>query len=166
MGKQYNSSADRRWKQRYQRICDQKEYQLDFPSARSKRREEGAKAKRIGLPPLDISRVISGYDAVVCASETQLDTLIRVIKRHYNNNIDVIGFRGDLQFNIKKFVVRVCMDYNWLDCRLVIAVDHFELFSNGSFDSFRLVDYYDLLPVNDLGKVQKSLDSVENLLGL
>ena len=163
MGRKYNSSSDRRWEQRYQRIQDKKESQLDCPSVRSKRREENRKARRAKLPALNIGRVVSGYDAVICSSRSQLDTLVEVIKRHFGYEVGIIGIRNDLQFGIEKFVVRVAMDYNWLNWVPVITIDNFELFSN---TAFRLVDYYDLLPVNDLGKVQKSPDSVENLLGL
>lgn len=164
MGKrQYNSSADRRWQQRYQRIQERKESSFDFETPREERRK--AKRTLYRMSGLDVDRVVQGNVAVLCNSPEEVRRLYRAVelkKPEYTRWRSEEGLIDSLYFCPEPAVAIVTEDYAFFE-ETSIRIDSKRYFISKGFE---IVDFAELTPVVDLGEFRCSSDPVESLLGI
>lgn len=162
--KQYNSAADRKWQQRYQRIQARKDDSWDIETPRDERRRQ--KRTLYAASRLDISRMIDSKVAVVCKTESEVRRVYAKINQEYPQCTRYI-FSDIPQeaYNIyrENTAMAVVTEDTWFGNDTFLKFDAKSSFQRMGFE---IIEFYDLLPVIDLGKVCESSESVEFLLGL
>lgn len=164
MGKrQYNSAADRKWQQRYQRIQERKENSFDFETPREERRK--AKRTLYRMSGLDVDRMVQGNVAVLCNSPEEVRKLYRAVelkRPEYTRYISEDELVYSLYFCTEPAVAIVTEDYAFFE-ETSIKTSSKRYFISKGFD---IVDFAELTPVVDLGEFRGSSDPVESLLGI
>lgn len=168
--KQYNSTADRRWQQRYQRIQERKDSMPDFETPREERRRCQRKHKQVQYISnrINVDMIIPDKTAFICENTSQIRQVYNAVRSKLPGYTQFTtcdwletGFyfcEGD---STAIGIVTMEMWYGGRETRLSVeSVSYFERLG------FEIMEFYRLLPVKDLGKVKESPESVEFLLGI
>ena len=161
--KQYNSVADRRWQQRYQRIQERRESAPDFETSREERRR--LKATMYRASGIDAGKLIPNKVAVLCTSAQQVRQLYLAVEKKYPRYTrwrSMSGLEDSFYFYGDAAVGIVTEDYPFFE-ETTIRVEPKRYFMSRGFE---IIDFGELIPVVDLGEVRGSSDSVESLLGI
>ena len=161
--KQYNSAADRRWQQRYQRIQERKENVFDIETTREGRRREKKTLYR--TTRIDIERLIPNKIAVLCTSPNQVRQLYYAVskwKPEYTSWRSADGLEDTFYFCDDASVGIITDDNSFFETTDMRVESKRYFIAHG----FEIIDFYELLPVKDLGKVKESHESVGFLLGI
>lgn len=162
--RQYNSAADRKWQQRYQRILERRESVADFESPREERRREKKTLYRI--ENIDVQRVVPDKVAVICSSISQVRKLYLAIEK---SSPEYCYWRSlsSIEDGYRYYVSEPAIGIITEDCGFFeatrIRVDSMSYFISKGFE---IISFSDLLPVRDLGRVQRSTETVDFLLGV
>lgn len=159
----YNSASDRKFQQRYQRIQERKESALYVEDSRKARRIEKKTMYRI--QNINIERMEPNKVAVRCSSPVQIKRLFLAAERY---NPDYTRFRS-LQTYVDGFILftNPCIglsteNYTFFEDTFIRLEEELYFLSKG----FEVIDFCELLPVNDLGNVRESSETVDFLLGI
>ena len=167
--KQYNSAADRRWQQRYQRIQERKDSAPDFETPRDERRRRGRKQRRVQYvsKPINVDMIIPDKTAFICESASQIRQVYNALRSKHpeftpytSDELEMCFYFGTGEVTAIGVVTRE-MWYGGQETSL--KVDTVSYFTRLGFE---IMEFYRLLPVKDLGKVKESPESVEFLLGI
>lgn len=161
--KQYNSAADRRWQQRYQRIQERKENVLDIETPREERRRMRATMYRTGQ--IDIKRIVPNRVAVLCTSVQQVRQLYMAVEKQnpeYTRWRSVSGLEDSFYFCTDAAIGIITEDYPFFE-ETTIRVEPKQYYMSRGFE---VIDFCELLPVKDLGRVQVEPEMMEFLLGI
>lgn len=159
-GRQYNSAADRRWQQRYQRIVERKEANWDYDQAKRERRKNNKIYVSSGFNP---DRLFQGKVAVVCSSERQIRQVLSETNKKYPYVCSYTANVSDIIFNMYGPTVAfgVCKrDRFYFDESPYLKIDSPQFFENAGFT---VVDFYDCCLVKDLGGLDPEFDMLEML---
>lgn len=159
----YNSASDRRFQQRYQRIQERKESALCVEDSRKARRIEKKTMYRTGN--INIQRMEPDKVAVRCSSLTQLRRLFLAVERNtpeYIRWTPLSIIEDGFHFLSIPCVGLITEDYAFFE-EIRIKVDEERYFLSKGFE---IIDFYEILPVKDLGNVRKSSETVDFLLGI
>lgn len=156
--KQYNSAADRRWQQRYQRIQERKDSGWDIETPRSERRRQ--KRTLYNLRNINIDRLLNEKVAVVC---TNIEQARKLVKKAQNDAPNRCSFWIDTlteMFAICDGVVAfgICTTDYWFGESESLRCETVGWFERKGYE---IVDFYELMPVIDLGDIcidESSLD--------
>lgn len=168
--KQYNSTADRRWQQRYQRIQERKDSMPDFETPRDERRRRERKQRRVQYvsKPINVDMIIPDKTAFICENTSQIRQVYNAMQSKRpeyapfltSNELEMNFYFGTGAPMAIGIVTRE-MWYGGRETSLSVElVSYFERLG------FEIMEFYRLLPVKDLGKVKESPESVEFLLGI
>ena len=168
--KQYNSAADRRWQQRYQRIQDRKDSMPDYETPRDERRRRERKQRRVQYvsKPINVDMIIPDKTAFICESASQIRQVYNAMR---SKRPEYVPFLTSDELEMSFYfgtgapmaigIVTREMWYGGRETSLSVElVSYFERLG------FEIMEFYRLLPVKDLGKVKESPESVEFLLGI
>ena len=161
--RQYNSAADRRWQQRYQRIQERKDSAPDTGTARDERRRE--KRTLYKTSQIDIERMSPNKTAVLCISPIQVRQLYYAVSRWRPEYTKW----GSVEWLEERFyycsdaTVGIITDNDLFFETTEIRIDSKRYFIAKGFE---IIDFCELLPVKDLGEVRVGPESVEFLLGI
>lgn len=161
--KQYNSAADRRWQNRYERIKERKENVFDVETPREARRREKKTLYRTAN--IDANRLIPDKVAVLCTSPNQVRQLYYAIERlhpEYTRWRSVSGLEDSFYFCNEPAVGLITEDYFFAE-EIAIRVEQKQYYISRGFE---IIDFCELLPVKDLGSVRAEPEMVEFLLGI
>lgn len=160
----YNSSADRKMQQRYQRIQARKEDFWDIETPRSERRRQKRTLYACSL--LNVERLLYENIAVVCRSESELLRVYNKIHDEYPQYTRWV-FSDALQYTYALYkeesAMAIVTEDSWFGSGTFIKFDSRQAFERMGFE---IVYFGDLLPVRDLGRFRESSDSIDYLLGL
>lgn len=162
--KQYNSAADRKWQQRYQRIQARKDDALDIETPRDERRRQ--KRTLYAASRLNIGRIVESKVAVVCKNEGQVRQVYSRIAQEYPQYTRWVfsdAIPNAYSLFKENTAMAIVTEDSWFGNETFIKFDAKSSFQRMGFE---IIEFYDLLPVIDLGKVCESSESVEFLLGL
>ena len=168
--KQYNSTSDRRWQQRYQRIQERKDSMPDFETPRDERRRRERKQKRVQYvsKPINVDMIIPNKTAFICESASQIRQIYNAMRSKHpeytpfptSDELEMCFYFGTGEDSAIGVVTRE-MWYGGRETSLKVeTVSYFARLG------FEIMEFYRLLPVKDLGKVAESPESVEFLLGI
>ena len=164
MGRQkYNSAADRRWQQRYERIRARKEDVFDVETPREERRRE--KKTLYKAENIDIKRMVPNKVAVLCTSPKQIRQLYWAVEKwnpEYTKWQSASGIESTFYF-CNEPTVGIIEEHGPLFEVNDIRIDTKRYFIAKGFE---VIDFYELLPVRDLGKVRAEPEMVGFLLGI
>ena len=168
--KQYNSAADRRWQQRYQRMQERKGSAPDIETPREERRRRERKHKQVQYVSnrINIGMIIPDKTAFICENTSQIRQVYNAMRSKRpeyvpfltSNELEMSFYFGTGAPMAIGIVTRE-MWYGGRETSLSVElVSYFERLG------FEIMEFYRLLPVKDLGKVKESPESVEFLLGI
>lgn len=168
--KQYNSAADRRWQQRYQRIQERKDSMPDYETPRGERRRRERKNKQIQYTSnrINVDIIIPDKTAFICENETQIRQVYNAMRSKRPEYVPFLT-SDELEMSFyfgtgAPMAIGIVTREMWYGIRetslSVELVSYFERLG------FEIMEFYRLLPVKDLGKVKESPESVEFLLGI
>lgn len=156
MKKQYNSSADRRWQQRYQRVQERKDANWDYYQDKRDRKKMRTKKPFVFDCGFDVERIGVDKTAVVCRSFREVQEVVHKINKLHPEWC-LIGDPIDLWTTYGPCVTfgTYSTDYYFFEGRFVRV----ETENSHKFDGFRFLEFYECCPVKDLGAIEQS-DSV------
>lgn len=160
--KQYNSAADRRWQQRYQRILERKENTLDIATPRDERRR--AKKTLYRTDQIDIEKLVPNKVAVLCTSQKQVRQLYWAVEKwrpEYTIWRSIGSLEDSFCFCDNAAVAIVTEDYAFFE-ETTIKIESRQYFDR---KSFKVIDFCELLPVIDLGDIFQDELSLDLLFG-
>lgn len=168
--KQYNSAADRRWQQRYQRIQERKDSVPGIETPREERRRRERKHKQIQYVSnrINVEMIIPDKTAFICENTSQIRQVYSAVRSKLPGYTPFttcdeleMGFYFGTGAPMAIGIVTREMWYGDRETSLSVElVSYFERLG------FEIMEFYMLLPVKDLGKVKESPESVEFLLGI
>lgn len=168
--KQYNSAADRRWQQRYQRIQERKDSAPDIETPREERRRRERKHKKVQYTSnrINVELIIPDKAAFICENTSQIRQVYNAVRSKLPGYTSFMtcdelemGFYFGTGTPMAIGIATMEVWYGGRETRLrVESVSFFERLG------FEINEFYRLLPVKDLGKVKESPESVEFLLGI
>lgn len=161
---QYNSSADRRWQNRYERIKERKENVFDAETPREARRRE--KKTLYNTANINVERIVPDKVAVLCTSQNQVRRLYRAVAKRtpeYTRWRSEDRLVEDYCYCISDPAVGIISDGNFFLEEWTIRVESKQYYI---FNGFTIIDFCELLPVKDLGRVHVSEDPLESLFGI
>ena len=157
MKKQYNSSADRRWQQRYQRVQERKDANWDYYQDKRDRKKMRTKKPFVFDRGFDVERIGVDKTAVVCRSFREVEEVVHKIKKSHpewglvGEPIDLWTMYGPSV----TFGTYLTESYFLYGNRFVMV----ETENYHKFGGFRFLEFYECCPVKDLGEINQS-DSV------
>lgn len=165
MGKmKYNSSADRKMQQRYQRIQAKKDDLREVETPRDERRRQRRTLYESSM--LNINRMIRESVAVVCRSELELRSVYNKIHDECPQYTRWV-FSDAIQYTYALYkeesAAAIVTEDSWFASETFVKFDSRQAFEKMGFE---IVYFADLLPVRDLGRFRESSDSIDYLLGL
>lgn len=148
--KQYNSAADRRWQQRYQRIQERKDFVRDVETPRSERRRQ--KRTLYNLKNININRLLNEKVAVVCTTIEQARKVITKAQSVAPNRCAFWIETLQEMFSICDGVIALGIhttDY-WFGESENLKCETVAWFERRGYE---IIDFYELMPVVDLGDI-------------
>lgn len=149
--KQYNSAADRKWLKRFQRIQERKEANWEYDQAKRECRKR-AKGYYIsqGFKP---DRLLSGKVAVICHSENQVRQVINEVKREKPDYCNLGNINEQAIWDYHKPEVALGLvyeEYYFFPGIVNLRAQTQTYFAESGYE---IVDFYDCIPVRDLGEI-------------
>lgn len=165
MGKmKYNSSADRKMQQRYQRIQAKKDGFWEVETPRDERRRQ--KRTLYASSMLNVERLLYESIAVVCRSELELRSVYNKIQDkcpQYTRWVFSDAIQYTYALYKEESAVAIVTEDSWFASETFVKFDSRQAFERMGFET---VYFADLLPVRDLGRFCESSESIDSLIGL
>lgn len=160
--KQYNSAADRRWQQRYQRIQDRKENVFDVETPRDERRRQ--KRTLYNLKNINIDRLLNEKVAVVC---TTIEQARKIVIKAQSKAPSKCAFWIETlpeMYSICDGVIAlgIFTSSYWFGESESLTCEAPAWFERKGYE---MIDFYDLMPVVDLGDIFQGEPSLDLLFG-
>lgn len=160
---QYNSVADRKFQQRYQRIQERKESMWDIETPRDERRRQ--KRTQYKQPQINIDPLVNQRIAVLCNTSIQIRQIYNALTR-FNAAYTTWTTVSSLEVAIARIgVVAVgLIESEWFfeEGTVIRALSEQDFRNKG----YEIISFHELVPVRDLGRVKESAETIDFLLGI
>ena len=151
----FQSASDRRWQQRYESILLRKENSVEQANARKQRRKDRQSSSVVHT--LDLTKIIGKEVAVVCTSLSQIKSINDAAKRY--NSCFIYSFDDyDMNRLWDRHApnVAITIEDDWFGYRI-------KGYRESQLFSYQFIDFYELMPVKDLGQICVNQDGISTL---